>query len=685
MRSSVRRTLILAHCFGVAVIAAGCEGKKVTEYVPGISTQVIVPRDLKSVRVEVSVGGISQFCKGYRVYDGKVLLPRSIGNFAQSASTISNGPVTYTITGLTTNDVDSDFFANCLQSKISATDNVRVLRKSRQPFIENETLFLPMPLKYGCYDKQCDDKDGEEMTCKGGTCVKATLTDAEIKQLKPYTPDLLDGTGATCFHAQQWADELKNPHAGCMTTATPAITVDAATCTYAVAASASAPAPLPFPGAPPPTSAADAALNQGVNVEILYDGGLVREILDLDPDEGFFIPDASSDVTRQRFRLSPGLCGMVKGIDADGKPTPHRITAIRASGICRAKLPDQPLCANDQLAAMGVNPDGVTTNPPPTPACSTTELIPPPSALIVVVDNTPNHQPFFAALKNTSPDPANEDSLVRPAINGALSDPAFDHTDIGLVYAPGDNQCKAGAPEKIPGPARTVRDPILTDLANKPAQGTTPELGAALQRAYTELEKATYANYYRRAVLVLGNSGFSETECGVTAIKVAGDALKGDAKISTYVMQLTKAPERPTTGPWAADDLANAGGTGKAAYKATEGTAKFQEIVDSLATCVYETPDTPTAPKAGDIVSFASPLTSQTTTLNFNAACTGDGAGSGQGWGLTSAQGKKRIFLCPQSCADYQGILAQTTKFSAIYQQPPIPVPVFAYSTACQQ
>ena len=80
-RSSARSALTLGAIAATALAWSGCDAKKQTEYVAGVSTQVQVPRDLKAIRVDVSVGGVVQFCRGYRVYDGKVQLPRSLGDF----------------------------------------------------------------------------------------------------------------------------------------------------------------------------------------------------------------------------------------------------------------------------------------------------------------------------------------------------------------------------------------------------------------------------------------------------------------------------------------------------------------------------------------------------------------------------------------------------------------------------
>ena len=74
-RSSTRSALALGAVAATALVWSGCEAKKQTEYVAGVSTQVQVPRDLKAIRIDVSVGGVVQFCRGYKAYDGKVHPP----------------------------------------------------------------------------------------------------------------------------------------------------------------------------------------------------------------------------------------------------------------------------------------------------------------------------------------------------------------------------------------------------------------------------------------------------------------------------------------------------------------------------------------------------------------------------------------------------------------------------------
>src|SRR5262249_32215044 len=72
---------------------AGCSPKKQTEIIPGVSTQVRVPKDMKSVRLDVTVNGQNRFCNVYDVTNGVAHLPRTLG--LQSGG--ANGPVKITV------------------------------------------------------------------------------------------------------------------------------------------------------------------------------------------------------------------------------------------------------------------------------------------------------------------------------------------------------------------------------------------------------------------------------------------------------------------------------------------------------------------------------------------------------------------------------------------------------------
>jgi hypothetical protein len=652
------RFLALGLCVSGVIIGSGCEGKQATEYVTGISTQVTVPRDLKSVRVEVNVGGVPQFCRGYRVYDGKVQLPRSLGTFPNTDGALASGPVTYTILGLSEKDPDNssnELLSSCATPTNSGSTKPRILRRSRQPYVPDEILFLPMPLKFACFEKFCPD----DQTCKGGKCVSAVLPDPQ-KVLVRYRPELVDGTGGECFRSSQ-----------CMAASLPAVLVDPATCTYAVANTPSSPAPsfgLPNPFSGPSSG-------EGVNVEVLYDGGLVREVLDLDPDEGFSIPDPAKP---QQFRLAEGLCDQVKGTPG----VEHRISAVRASGTCQSKRLAQPLCAADQLTAMGVGPDGVAPAGPE--VCKSTVLTPPDSALMVIVDDTSTHASFFTSL-NKPPVAGDDESFIDAAIRTALSDPAFARTDMALFYA-NAGKCGATGPDLPAGKVPAVRDPILSDLkGHAPASTATVGLEAALDRAYKELAQAKYNDHFKRAVLVFGNGGFTDANGCATVggpVERATTAANGARPIRTYVMQVTKknAANADAKDP-SADPLADAGKTFPAAYKTSDAQLKFQELVNDLATCVYDI-DPASAPGPTDNVAFVDPLLLESTKLAFNASCAGEGA-AGDGWGSAPVGGKTRIFLCKNSCDKYRAVAKQAASFFLTFGQPSVPVPVYAYRSEC--
>lgn len=699
MRSYLRRTMILATCLTAGLAWSGCEAKKATEYVAGVSTQVSVPRDLKAVRIDIRVGGVPQFCNAYRVYDGKVQLPRSLGAFATTDNAVTAGPVMFSIVGYTDDDLANAAFADCLTTEIGK-DKARVLRRSRQPYIPDEIRFIPMPLKYSCFDVPC----GDEETCKGGKCVSATFNEEQARAAFPvFAPDLVDGTNANCFSAQQ-----------CIGFAAPAVVVNPDDCTYAVANTASAPppvSPLVDPFRQPCTTNADCTNKstctildagavapalpgrcdaippgtpwEGTNVEVVYDGGMNREILDLDPEEGFSFSDPAKP---QQFRLAPGLCDMVKGTNG----AKHRITAVRASGTCQPKRFAQPLCAVDQLGQMGVDQGGLATNPSPPDDCTTVQLKPPRGALMVVVDNTVDHSAFF-----------NAEELG--AIDLPLRDPAFAETDIGLQYAPGAAACSPAQPPVIPlEAAGTVRQKLVdnfTTFAANPASLVpgAPSFEGALESAYATLGALPNTTYFRRAVVVIGNRDFAADQCPAitgTAVDSAqaertapADATK---PINTYVIQLTKAPGTDLNSPLEAGVYAlAAAGSPTPPNPDARGTKKnakdaFQQVINTLATCVYDVDDDASAPGANDTISFSNPVENKTEKFPANPACSGENLpGTGWGYGASPSVGKKRIYLCADTCGKYREVLAKASDFALLYQKPPIAVPIFAHKASC--
>jgi hypothetical protein len=665
MRVSKRRALTVSALAGAALLWSGCEAKKQTEYVTGIATQVQVPRDLRSIRVEVNVAGVPQFCRTYAVYDGRVQLPRSLGQLPQSDTHLAD-PITVTVVGYTDADPNDD---KCFQA-IQVGTNARILRRSRQPYVKDKILFLPMALRFSCFDKDCETSD-QTKTCKAGKCVDAATDE---RQLPEFSDDLLDGRGGACFNV-----------ASCMLAAGPPAVVNPDDCTYALPNTASAPDVLP--GLPPnPVNAPDPTFpRDGINVRVVYDGGYNAEILDLDADEGFTVPDPAKP---QRFRLSPGLCEMVKGYDADGKPVAHRITGVFASGTCQAKGKFQPLCANDMLQAMGADPTtGISKSASISLACNPIALKPPKSELMILVDGTQSHMNFF------------KDKVQAAGVS--LADPAFEMTDLGLMFFPGKSACSGGAAPAggfAPDiPLTNARKASLkTDFSSAFTQkalslapfGTPTDMDGVLASAYATLKGTTA---YRRAVLLFGNHNFLSQTCGTkTPADLAHDAVTdATAPVETYVVMVTSdqdpaaAPKDQVFGEAfpIAQNGTPPGDTPRAPYDARDDDAAaqqaFRDVVNNLATCVY---DVASPLDENKVLTYTDPVTGATAQIAAAQAgtCT-DPKGAGNGWGQSGG----RVYLCGKACSDYRGVLQIAAAYAAQYKEPALAVPMFAHDKGC--
>lgn len=688
MRSLHRRAIVAATCLSAgAVFGAGCDAKLQTEYVTGISTQVKVPRDLKSVLVNVSVGGVQQFCRAYKVYDGKIQLPRSLGTFAQNDPG-GSGPITYTIVGISEEFTDSSanplFDGTCTSITIGQ-NKARILRRSRQPYQENKTLFLPLPLKYACVDKNCPD----EQTCKGGVCVDATTDPATLPS---YAPELADGTGGTCFHVNEFTvkdgdgNEVLKDGApvkvpGCLTGATPVVTVDAATCTYALLGSPDMPKALD--GNPKPLNASTSG--DGVNVQVTFDG-LVTEVLDLDKDEGFTIPDPAHP---QIFQLAPGLCTMAKGTNEL-----HAITSIRASGTCQAKRPMQTICLPDQLTAMGMLPDGTKPEPSPPDVCQNFALKPSPSSLLLVIDDSASSEGFFNAVNSTSTD--TEDNVVGPAVTAAFATPSLVGTKLGVFFTakPG---CPTAAPADIavePVTAESVKRTFDEILARKPVATADPGIRGGLASAYAELSKEAYARDSARGVILFTTKFADEGACGPSITGSAQGAAQSTLDVKTYAMQVTRLPVLPTTSTdpafvtTDAFKVATAGETQWPAYRigGDFGAAnKFKEIIHDFTTCSYDVLNaTLKQPISASNELFYSDVgTGETKKLDFafSEACKSRN-GAGDSWGAEVDGDTTHVYLCGGACTAYRNQLDTAILIGSTFGKPAPSVPLFLRSSA---
>jgi len=668
MRLFARRALVVGSFAALTLAWSGCEASKQTEYVAGVSTQVQVPRDLKTIRIDVSVGGANVFCRAYKVYEGRVQLPRSLGSFPATQSRLGE-PITFTVVGFTEDlgDAERSNEFDCLKA-IKAGENARILRRSRQPYRRDEIVFLPMALKYSCFDKDCET-GSQERTCKAGRCVDAIIDE---KTLPRFSEDLVDGTGGGCFRASE-----------CFAPAVPAVVVDPNDCTYALPNTLSAP-PL-FEGAPPNPLK---SVGDGINVEVTYDGGLNREILDKDPEEGFTIPDPTKP---QRFRLAPGLCDLVKGVGPDGE-TKHRITAVRATGVCQAKSPFQPLCADDQLAAMGT-PGGVAPNANP-PACVSTLQKPAKAALMILADDSEDSRVFYFG----GGDGQDADSV---ALSLSLDDPAFAQTEIGLTFFPGSSAACGGFTPAVPLQSATKAKTEISKAFADRVAGAPPlkpldsevALSGAIREAALALE-AKGAEYERRAILVIGNRGFDASPTCSTSPANAALSARG-VGVSTYVVMLTRdqngggTADAPPPVPGANElGLAGSGnvhGVFDARTRAakTSGVAQnaLRTIVNELATCVYDVGGAP--PAAGDVLTYSDPVAVPPQKTFFSIAPVAGcitGTENVDGYTVTG----NRLRVCGKSCSDYRDILRKAALYNNQYTQPAGAVPMFSHKAGCE-
>ncbi len=634
---------------GLSALAwSGCQGKKQTELVAGISTQVRVPKDLKTIRVDVVVGGTPVKCDSYRVYDGKVQLPRTLGTLPINAD--NRGlPITITVAGYSEERLEAtsvDQFADCVNTKIvlgTEPAKGRILRSSRQPYSPDKILFLPMPLSFACFDKT-DCKTEEEKTCKAGRCVPI---DNDIAKLAEFREEMVNGAAATCFSVER-----------CVTTTgqTPYV-IDANKCLYAHPGSPGAPAlPAPAPAIPKD--------GDGLNVRAFFDGGQLSEVLDYDAEEGYFVPDPAKP---QQFQLAPGLCDLVKGVDEKGKVTAHRISGLVSSGLCQSKTQRQPICDGEANQIMTGNPAGQVT--PQAGACQTFELKATPNALLVLLDGSVRLTDFYS------------DTTVSRALGLSLSDPAFEATQLGMKLVPQGVDCSTRVFSALDVPmqaatkaqsaiAAKIGEFVSKKIALEPI-ATPLKIDGALDSAYAKLNEATFASYSRKGVLILGNRDFTATKC-TAGTKLVDVAKRG--KMNTYALLLgdSTAPVDTELAEAAADATSKVK-LYDARKDQVKGADAFSQITRDLTSCLYDPPGGKIEERA--VVSYYDPIRRQTVTIKPSAGCT-----EPDGW--TTENGKVRF--CTAACDKLVGTLRDRSDLALALGSPAQAVPIFG-SVNCGQ
>lgn len=639
------RSLKTLAVLGLAgLVWTGCQGKKQTELVAGISTQVRVPKDLKTIRVDVLVGGIQVQCRSYRVYDGKVQLPRTLGTLPIDDSNRGLA-VTISVAGYSEELLDAtgvDQFADCVTTPISLGTEAakgRVLRSSRQVYTPEKILFLPMPLTFSCFDRTgCRTEE----TCKAGRCV---TVDADTSKLLEFDPAMVNGTAATCFSIDRCIS----------TTGQAPFVLDADKCLYAHPGSPGAPAfPPPLPAIPKD--------GDGLNVRAFFDGGEVIEVLDADADEGYFIPDPSKP---QQFQLAPGLCDMVKGVDPDGKPLPHRISGLLSSGLCQSKTQRQPICDAELNKVMTGTDTGNVT--PLNGVCQTFEVKPSPSALMVLLDGSVRMSDFY------------KDTTVTRTLGLSLADPVFEKMRLGLKIIPQQVDCSSRVFPTLDvgmSDAREAQRAIALKIADF-VSGKTPlepiatplKLDAALDGAYATLNQAAFSTFSRKGVLILGNRDFSTTKCtpGVSLTEVVKRS-----RIPTYALELGQGNAVDAELTQAANDAPDLFKLYDARTEQSKGADAFSQITRDLSSCLYTIPGGKTL-DAKSKVSYYDPVRRQSVSVKPSPDCSDK-----SGYAIENGN----IRFCQTACDNFVGTLKDRSVLALSVGAEAQAVPIFA-SVGC--
>ncbi|MGZ6096070.1 MAG: LamG domain-containing protein [Polyangiales bacterium] len=338
-----RRLLRTAFVAGLAAAAssAACSGKKNTELVIAIQTDMRIPKDLDAVTLEIADQNGNMFMRqSFLVGPDGLHLPATIGVVAKSPSDVIDITVTGQFGDLYPEDKEQ---------------HGHVVRRARFSFAEGRTGLVRMPLRFSCYDFQHNCTDGQ--TCVAGVCKVISAIDGA--SLPEFTPDQVYGAGsntdgvggkcwdpATCLQANV---VLAKSHDDTST----------GECFFPIGSAPVDGADGGVTGDPDGSAPRDAggsfkfkALDptKPLNVFMVVtekdhgfcdDTGTCRVPLDQDVEEGWHYDDSKTNVV-----LPIGLCTKI----AAG-------AHLEASDACETKVPNLPLCDVDSKLSVGSGPD----------------------------------------------------------------------------------------------------------------------------------------------------------------------------------------------------------------------------------------------------------------------------------------------------------------------------------------
>ena len=627
-----KRLAALVAASGVT-LALACDTQPATQFTVGVTSQIIVPNDVQSVRIIATSGGNVGFCQTYPVVDGKARLPQSLA-LAPDRASDPNANVTVSVMGFTVNQqrvLAEPTFDQCTIPSVSpsdkATDDVnadvnvspqaRVLRRSVQPYVVSRNVYIPMPLRYACYGVNCIG----DQTCKGGVCTSSLV---DPKLLPDFDPILLEGNSSSCFDSGACLGDAVGPDV-----------VDPATCTYDV---------------PPGTSLAEV----GMNVRVIYEPYRL-EVLDQDPVEGFTLPDPQNHPNR--FRLAPGLCSGVPG---------PKIKSIAASRTCPTKNVYQPLCATD---------------------ATTTTLSPTPSLVYMLVDQDTSMVDYVGT-KNPASTSTDKSAALDDALSLALGDPVFMTTQLAFRFVPTPgSECSAAGyatPDSAVTPFLTVDKGVTLLTQHIGDTLPTPTSGLALNAMLStagvyglQLPKDPNTNqpivYNQKAVVLVTNRTLDPsdpTSCAGGGAPAAVQAASA-AGWRTYVFSLRNALETPPATQTRIDAAAAFATASGAIVTHAEGgaagdsnTAKLQaaqgigDFVSSLGGCLYDKPNNFTDPSQGTLA--LRPVGFAPVTLPPDATCNATST-TANGWAIDGSH----IRVCGAACTTIRSAIAQNQLLTA--------------------
>ena len=700
---------------GIAVSGAtgsACTAKKVTEIIPGATTQIQVPLDIAALRVDILSNGALVSCTPYLAQDGTLVLPTTIGIIPKDDGSAGTTTISVEVRAYDAAGAQSSDLQLCGNAPVGA-GGPRLLRRSVQTFVDQRELFLPMPLSYACFDVDCSMDTDPSDACQGGQCNTSKINSGTLTD---FNSQLVDGTGI-CFDPGP-----------CFADAVSAVPVDADNCIFE------------FPESMVPAG--------GLNVRLFYqDGAWVynaatsayepqltpkseQEILNEDPNEGFLIPDSTKP---QQFQLPKGLCNLYANAatppsaPSSGTTTVkyHMISDVQVASTCPSKSGLLPICAGDQkpvsLAADGGQTTNVTCGAPLT-------LVPAPSALYLVMDDSKVMDGAFGMQGYAT------------AMNLTLSSPAFKRTFVGFHFL---DHCGTGSPYLTPavpfGLAADVQPKISQLLLTpNPPDSTTCDTSTGAgcsnlalseatgnQGAYTEaanfagglgesLNVGAVMFFVNRAPVTSGTGDagggtcggeFSGLECGsvtgdeaTTLATAAQNALTKDGLQTFYVVLSNYDPEAGGDTPPLCfyDQVAQLAGQPHMVIDATFPVSQAQQAVQNFAgvatglgTCVY---DLPPGVDTSAQMTFTIPIVTPDNSVapapvpvpyaagcNASSENAGDGGVAPNGWNIEGSH----IRICGSSCSNLQAAVEAVTALSladagagSVSSVPEIPVTV---------